>query len=55
MNIRINKQCNCGDPDCEARDYFIFKTKLLKIRFFDDYGTVFLYIYLGKKYWRWMW
>jgi hypothetical protein len=55
LKLIIDEQCGCGDPECEAIDYFIFETKLFKIRFFDDYGTVFLYVHLGKKYWRWMW
>jgi hypothetical protein len=55
MKLIINKRCNYGFEECEAVDYFIFKSKPFQIRFFDDYGTIFLYIHLGKKYWRWMW
>lgn len=54
MKFIINKKCDC-DPSCQAKDYFIFKTKLFQLRFFDDYGTKFLYIHLGNNQWRWDW
>lgn len=54
MRLLINEKCDCND-ECEARDYFLFKTKLFQIRFFDDYGHKFLYIHVGKKYKRWQW
>lgn len=55
MEIRIMQPCACGDDDCIGVDYFIFKTKLLQVRFFNDYGARFLYIHIGEKYKRWMW
>ena len=54
MKLTIMEKCDC-DEKCEGKDYFIFRTKYFQFRFFDDYGTKFLYIHLGKKYWRWDW
>lgn len=53
MKLIINEKCDCSE-DCEAKDYIIFKTKFFQFRSFDDYGTKFIYIHLGKKYWRWV-
>lgn len=54
MILRIMEKCDCSN-DCEGKDYFIFKTKLFQIRVFNDYGHEFLYIHVGKRYWRWDW
>lgn len=48
------KRCDCS-KGCEGFDYFILVTKYFQVRCFDDYGTKFLYIHLGKKIWRWDW
>lgn len=57
MKLKIMQKCDCsdGEYDCGGFDYFIFRSKLFQFRFFNDNGTVFLYMHLGKKYWRWMW
>lgn len=52
MVLKIFEKCACS-PECECKDYFIFRTKYIQIRFFNDYGHKFLYIHLGKHYWRW--
>jgi hypothetical protein len=54
VKLKINKKCDCCG-ECEEKDYFIFTTKIFQLRFFDDYGTKFIYIHLGKRYWRWSW
>lgn len=55
MKLRILRPCECGDDKCEGFDYLIFRSKHFQIRWFIDYGTVFLYIHLGKKYWSFDW
>jgi hypothetical protein len=54
MKLRIMKKCDCSE-ECEGKSYFIFKSKLFQIRLFNDYGTKFLYIHFGEKYWKWDW
>lgn len=52
MMLEIFEKCNCS-PECEGKHYFTLKTKYIQIRLFDDYGHKFLFLYLGKRYWRW--
>lgn len=54
MKLKIMKKCSC-DYGCGGFDYLIFKTKIFQFRIFYDNGYRFLYIRLGKKYWKWNW
>jgi nuclear transport factor 2 (NTF2) superfamily protein len=51
MKLIINKQ----NPEPMYRDckqYLILITKPFQFRWFTDCGEWFLYIHLGKRYWR---
>lgn len=54
MELRINEKCDCSES-CDEKDYFIFRIKVFQIKFFDDYGTKYLFIHIGKKVFRWDW
>jgi hypothetical protein len=49
MKLKIWGTCDCG---CGNRDFLILKSKVFQIRWFMDYSEWFLYIHIGKKYWR---
>jgi hypothetical protein len=49
MKLKIWGTCDCG---CGERIFFSFISKLFQFRWFMDCGEWFLYIHLGKRYYR---
>ena len=49
MKLKVMGRCSCG---CGERVFFSFISKLFQIRWFMDDGFWFIYVHLGKRYWR---
>lgn len=54
MKLKLFSKCSCSprDFDCGGYDYIVFRSKWFQFRWFYDNEHRFLYIHIGKKYWR---
>jgi hypothetical protein len=49
MKLRVWANCDCG---CDERTFISFRSKPFQFRWFMDCGEWFIYIHIGKRYWR---